>query len=388
MQALRDNPEPPPSPIEVGGRVYAAGDPAIDDAIAGAYASHRRPRCLCRPGGVEMYVARLGGGYIVKRMPETGSDHAPDCPSFEPPAELSGLAQALGTAIVENTVSGETSLKLAFALSKARGQTLSPPRPGTLGGSAAAASRRLSLRALLHYLWDQAQLTQWRPGFFGKRSWAVVRQHLLRAAEQKVVGGLPLLARLYIPETFALDEMDAIHRRRRDSWAAAAPHPEQPQPLMLMIGEVKGIGPAHRGHKAMIKHVPDLGFAMDDALHQSMGRTFSRELEVWSASADIRMVMGACFQLSAGGTPAIARLCLMPVTRQWLPVETVPEHQLIDRLVRERRAFRKLLRYDLGHRDRLASVVLTDAGLPMPTVFAEAADGPANLPPPECGPRS
>lgn len=376
MHAPRDHQEPQPPSIEVGGCAYEAGDPALADAIANAYASRRRPRCLCRPGGVQMYVARLGDGYIVKRMPETGSDHAPDCPSFEPPADLSGLARSLGSAIVENTVSGETTLKLDFPLSKARGRPLPQHHPGAPVGSAAAASRRLSLRGLLHYLWDQAQLTQWKPGFSGKRSWAVVRQHLLRAADQKVVGGLALATRLYIPETFTLDEIDAINRRRRDSWAAAAPRPEHAQQLMLMIGEVKGIVPTHRGYKAMVKHVPDLGFAIDDELYQAMGRTFSRELEVWSASQDIRMVMGASFRLAGGGTPAIARLCLMPVTRQWLPVETVLEQQLIDRLVREQRAFRKLLRYDLGHSERLASVVITDSGLPMPTLFAEAGEVP------------
>ena len=46
-------------------------------------------------------AARLAGldeGYIVKRMPDTGSHHAPDCPSYEPPAEFSGLGQVLGSA--------------------------------------------------------------------------------------------------------------------------------------------------------------------------------------------------------------------------------------------------------------------------------------------------
>ena len=51
------------------------------------------PRCLCRPdgNGIEMYEARLMNGYIVKRMPNTGSQHATACPSYELPADLSGL---------------------------------------------------------------------------------------------------------------------------------------------------------------------------------------------------------------------------------------------------------------------------------------------------------
>lgn len=373
MHALPNSQDPPP-PIEVGGCTYEAGDSTFAEAVARAYASRRRPRCLCRPGGVEMYVARLCDGYVVKRMPDTGSNHAPDCPSFEPPAELSGLAHSLGSAITEDPTTGEASLRLDFPLSKARKSAPPLQRAETDGGSATAGTRRLSLRGLLHYLWDQADLTQWKPSFAGKRSWAAVRQRLLRAAEQKVTGSGPLLARLYVPESFAVDQIDAINFRRRERWAAAEARPGGAQPLLLLIAEAKGIVPTHRGYKAVIKHVPDLGFAIEDSLYRAMGRTFGRELEVWCGAHDVLMVIGATFWLTAGGVPRISSLCLMPVTRQWLPVETILEQQLVERLVREQRAFRKLLRYDLGHSAKLASAVITDVGPPMPTVFADGTD--------------
>ncbi|MQY18961.1 DUF1173 family protein [Nocardia macrotermitis] len=65
----------------------------------------RWPGCLCNPsedGGVPMYVARIGDRYYLKCMPGSGPDHAPDCGSWSPPAELSGLAPLLGTAIRDN----------------------------------------------------------------------------------------------------------------------------------------------------------------------------------------------------------------------------------------------------------------------------------------------
>jgi len=46
-----------------------------------------------------MYIAKVGNRYIVKRMPDTGQLHSPDCDSYEPPAELSGLGEVLGSAI-------------------------------------------------------------------------------------------------------------------------------------------------------------------------------------------------------------------------------------------------------------------------------------------------
>nr|WP_231711623.1 DUF1173 family protein [Xanthobacter dioxanivorans] len=42
---------------------------------------------------------------------------------------------------------------------------------------------RLSLRALLHYLWEQAEFNRWRPAMTGRRNWAVLRKFLLEAAE-------------------------------------------------------------------------------------------------------------------------------------------------------------------------------------------------------------
>ncbi len=106
-----------------------SGSRGFAEAIAAAHAAHQRPRCLCLVEGVEMYVARLAGtsdGFIVKRMPDTGSHHAPDCPSYEPPAESSGLGQVLGSAISEDPATGETTLKLDFPLSKMAGRSTMP----------------------------------------------------------------------------------------------------------------------------------------------------------------------------------------------------------------------------------------------------------------------
>ena len=52
--------------------------------------------------------------------------------------------------------------------------------------------------------------------------------------------------------------------------------------------------------------------------------------------------------------PAIQELCLMPVTRQWLPVADGFEKQLLDRLVGETRCFVKGLHYNLGRSDWIA----------------------------------
>jgi hypothetical protein len=361
-----------PSAIyEIGGRRFEIGSRGFADAIAEAHASHQRPRCMCLVDGVEMYVARLAGsdrGYIVKRMPETGSHHAPDCPSYEPPAEVSGLGQMLGSAITEDPATGETTLKLDFPLAKMPGRSIMPPAGGE-SDSVSSSGNRLSLRGLLHYLWDQAELTRWHPGFAGKRTWATVRRHLLQAAEHMLARGDALRARLYVPEPFSIAEREAINARRLAQWQHAAAVPGKAQHLMLLIGEVKEIVPARYGFKAVVKHLPDQAFAIDEQLYRRLGRRFEPELALWGASDDIHMVMIATFGVSSAGIPAIHEMCLMPVTRQWLPIEDGFEKQLLERLVRESRSFVKGLHYNLGRGQRIASAVLTDCEGSAPMLF-------------------
>ena len=52
-------------------RVIGADDPQLQDALSHVYETPERPRCLCVPGGVEMYVA-LHRQFVVKRMPDSG----------------------------------------------------------------------------------------------------------------------------------------------------------------------------------------------------------------------------------------------------------------------------------------------------------------------------
>ena len=351
----------PQSAYLVGGRQFETDSPGFAEAIAAAHAAHHRPRCLCLVDGVEMYVARLGDGFIVKRMPNTGSHHVPDCPSYEPPAEFSGLGQVLGSAITEDPTTGETALKLGFSMFKVGGRS-TVPAAGSVSDSVATDGTKLSLRGLLHYLWDQAELTRWQPGFAGKRSWATVRKHLLLAAENKIARGGALHARLYIPEVFSVDQRDAINARRNAQWAHAAASPGKPQHLMLLIAEVKEIVPARYAFKAVIKHVPDQAFALDEQLFRRLGRRFEPELSLWGAADDLHMMMIATFGVSAGGVPMIAELSLMPVTGQWIPIEDTFDQQLIQRLVRDGRSFVKGLRYNLSPGRPLASAILTDVG--------------------------
>jgi hypothetical protein len=124
---------------------------------------------------------------------------------------------------------------------------------------------------------------------------------------------------------------------------------------------VKEVVPARFGYKAVVKHLPDQAFMLDETIFRRMSRRFESELSRWSASEDLHMVMMATFGIKPGSlVPAIDELTLMTVNSHWLPVSDPFEHQLVDRLVREGRSFVKALRYNLAADRQIASVVLTD----------------------------
>ncbi len=359
--------EPVPA-YEIGGQRWDRTMPDFNQAIAKAHAHHMRPRCLCwtETPGVEMYVARLSDGYLIKRMPNTGCLHATDCASYEPPADFSGLGPLVGSAIVENPVTGVTALKLDFPMTKLPGRHVHPAAGGA-SSSVASQGQKLGLRALLHYLWDQAELTHWKPQFEGRRHWATVRRHLLQAAENKTTHGQPLLASLYIPEVFTVEQRDAIQARRQRLWTRATPKQGEPQHMLLMVAEVKEIAPARYGHKAIIKHLPDQAFALDDALYRHLSKRFDSELTLWGMDSDLHLLMIATMRLDEAGTPSIVEMSLTLTTSQWLPVEDGWERQLVGALVRQGRSFVKSLRYNSqGDRAEICASLLDCGALPCP----------------------
>ncbi|WP_457324207.1 DUF1173 family protein [Roseateles sp. P5_E11] len=365
-------------PLEIFGTRLQPDAPGFADAVAQAYAARRRPRCLCRPEGVEMYVAKLGDGYIVKRMPETGSQHAPGCPSYEGSTEASGRGLMLGLAIREDPGTGLTALRLDFSLSHGAGRSAVPSFEAE-ASTARSRGSRLSLRGLLHYLWDQAGLTRWQPGFAGKRSWGVVRRRLREATSSHTANGQVLQDRLYVPEPFAADQWEGIRARRSAQWAAVTEGPSIAHPRMLLVAELKELASARHGYKATVKHAPDLGFMLDERLFRQVGRRFERQLALWGASDDIRMVVIGTFSLTASGVPLLGEVSLMPATRDWIPVESAFEKMLIERLIADERCFLKGLRYDLRAEVPLAAATLLDCGntAPLLCITSEQAAHPS-----------
>ena len=366
--------------FQIQGRVYRAEDDSLQDILARAYAAGERPRCVCVAGGLDMYIARLAR-YVVKRMPDSGHLHHPTCPSYAPEPGHSGLSELMGEAIVEASPE-HVDLHFDFPLIRMPGRIV--PRAAATESSGAANSprRRMSLRALMHLLWERAGFNRWVPAMQGKRSWAVLRHYLLESAQEFKAKGMPLADFLHLPERFRPEQAAAIAQRRRDELASLHDLSEGGAlRMMVVIGEFKAVEPSTNGRRLWLKHMPDCPLFIDEKTWLRAERVFNGLIEAREADpqAHLRLVVAALIHAKGEFTFRIDTLSLMLTTAEWIPVTGVPEAQLIAALVRQSRWFLKPLRYDVAASATYSSALLLDTGrqptaLRVLSVFADPRD--------------
>lgn len=343
-----------------GGHAYSPDHPQWQRVLQKAYASKLRPLCLCHASSTQipLYIALSRGQYQLKRMPYSGSTHAPHCDHYEPPPELSGLGQVSGSAIREELESETTLLSLDFALTKGRSRQPSASSE-VEHESVRSDGTKLTMRGLLHFLWDDAALTRWSPAMEGRRSWFVVRRELLKAASSKVAKGQSLAELLYIPETYNTDRAGEIRQRQREALARLA---DSSSARMVLIGELKAIEEARFGKCLVIKHMPETRLMINDDLHKRLTTRFAHQLQLVTQLEYSKLVMLATISQSSQGVYFVESACLMNVNEHWIPFETSFDYELLDVLHREKRRFTKGLRYNLPSSKPLACAVLQDTG--------------------------
>lgn len=355
-----------------GNHAYGAADPAWQQILRKAYAVKLRPicRCVSGPEAPALYISMIAGSYVLKRLPFSGPLHGAHCVHYEPPPELSGLGQVSGSAIREDVVSEGTTLSLDFALTKGRSRAHTP------GGdveheSVRSDGTKLTMRALLHYLYDQAGLSRWSPAMEGRRSWYIVRRELLAGAVSKKTKGKPLNDLLYIPESFSVERAADIKARQ---FEALAPLSVSPDARMILIGEVKALEDARYGKALIIKHMPDVRLMVSIDLARRLENRFSHQLQLWSQLDTTRLLIMCTISRSPQGVYAVEVACVMNVDRQWIPFDSGSEWELLDSLHRQARKFVKGLRYNMPSSTPMASVVLQDTGAASAALYIVAGD--------------
>lgn len=343
----------------VGTLEFSTSDSSVETVLSGAYSAKQRPLCLCVPGGTPMYIAHVGGRFIVKRMPGAGHLHAADCGSFDPPGELSGLGEVAGSAIQEDLETGVTTLRLDYTLAK-RGGTRPPAAAGGPPDTVRTDGQKLTLRGTLHYLWDKADLTKWSPGMTGRRSWGVVQRRLVAAAQNTFAKGDPLADLLFVPEPWSQDAKESLERGRRTALARLHTRDSTGSRLMVLIAEVKEFKDARFGVLAICKHLPEMPIKVEQDLATRIDRRFEKEIALWQREEETHMILVGTFGLDTAGYERLEEVSMMVTDANWIPIEHRWDLELVRRLVAGGRRFTKGMRYNLAADKPLASALLYD----------------------------
>jgi len=306
-----------------------------------------------------MYISRHGETYLCKRMPNSAQEHTAECDSYELPPEMTGYGAVMGSAIQEGP-DGVTTLKLDFSLTEGGGRA-----PAATGESekteVASDGRKLSLRATLHYLWQQAELNQWAPGFAGKRNWWTVWNRIHAAVRDKATKGFPLAEILYVPEPFRVEAKDEIAARRLAALSKIASGESGKRRLMLLLAEFKELQHTQYGHNLIARHMPDFPLLMDESILRRFSKAFHGELEMLRAHPNFHLMTIGTLSFSELGIASLKRLDVMMADENWLPFEDMYEKRIIDALTAGRRRFDKVLRFNTPASYPQPAFVLRDA---------------------------
>lgn len=346
----------------ISGRTYVLHDPRLQDALAGVYETSERPRCMCIRDGIEMYVAKHRR-YVVKRMPETGPRHHPTCPSYEPELSESGLGELMGDSIIERSPDC-VELRVDFPLAHAPGRALVRRAPQELAEINPTA-HRMSLRALMHFLFERAGFNRWTPAMEGKRTQAVLHRYLLEAADGIETKGVRLSERLYVPEQFREERKTEIAERRRGRLAILqAPEDDVHFKMALVIGEYKCDEPSPFGYKVWLRHMPDAPLFIDARAWERLKRRFGDLFEARDADtgAKQRVLMCALIYAKREHVYQIDGVSVMLTTANWIPLDGIHEVDFIQALTNRKRRFLKPLRYDARSPSAFPNALLLDTG--------------------------
>lgn len=354
--------EPEAIRIAVGERTvsrgWLTGQPdAAQRLLAYAYQHHITPYCLCRGRpGIPMHVRRRQDGYVLCKNPDSGPLHAPLCLSHAADPRLSGRAVYAG-AIVQHP-DGTTSIRPDFSLRLPAAPRTAAVPPACAGAPAAATGalqHRISLRGVIYLLWETARYHIWHPGMRGKRNYPRWRHHLLEAAAAIRLGSEVLCEVLYIPGDFRCFDEDLGRLSRQGARR------------VLLLGRVKAFRSAPFGWAAALDGAP-----RSQPLYLA-APLFRQLASTWPGSCTAAGELDGAYwhwliatvRLTERGHLQAGELAGLRTNHGFIPVESAPERQIADQLIKQGRAFSKPLRYEADEAT-FPDFLLTDCG-PQPT---------------------
>jgi hypothetical protein len=323
--------------------------------------------CSCQRPPLKLVIRDRQGKLFLAAWPNQAQSHALDCPFYT--EERTGANEYAPGAISQD--GDRTNLALAHPLRQTdRHQDRGEGEKESIPAKDRSAPReRLHLWGLLHYLWEQAGLNRWYPGWH--RDWGFVRHVLRRVAQNTTVEGHALLPNLYVPPVWIPAKQDQINahwdefvrplrlQHRRSPTVAAG----------IVIGMARALEPTEFGYSLRLHHHAER-FYMDHALADILARHSRRG---WAAikhlnaavDADEKPYVVAAMRVQAThtGRLTIVEAALMRVSPRFIPVNSSYEDKVARLLVAQDRQFVRPLHYD-SHFLELPDFILKDVAPP------------------------
>lgn len=297
--------------------------------------------CLCRDDKVVRLVIRCRSGrYHLANWPAEGQQHVPGCPWYRSHSSISGRS-AYNEAITTNE--DGTSIRLSVPLT-VRGASASPSATPAEPRAGKGTSRRaLGPLALLHFLWESAQLNIWHPDEI-RRPWRTCQALLDEQVRDCQINKLSLTDTLWIVPAFLPANADRVNAEW-ERYLARLTSTGRIRRRGLVLGELKQITPTSYGVRLQLAHHRASLFAstqLIDRARRSYPSVFSGQTD----ESTRRKVVLCVVERSPRGYPVAVELAAMLTTTAYLPVDSSFEATMADALVSAGRAFVKPLRYD------------------------------------------
>jgi hypothetical protein len=233
-------------------------------------------------------------------------------------------------------------------------------RPATVprrGSSTGERRRAVGLLGLLHYLWEQSQLTLWHPSWH--RSWHTCHARLAQQAADCTLNKHQLADILYVIPPYrqetaerAAEAFDAFTRRLGRHRTVHR--------RGLLLGEIKEALATQYGTRIALRHQRGPIFAsaaLMDRLKRSYRPAFSDAAAQLGAS--VRRIGLFLVDRSRAGYLFVEDAAVMLTNTAYIPADSTHEVAMAGALAAAGRSFSKPVRYDVAD-DVFPDFILTD----------------------------
>lgn len=208
--------------------------------------------CLCRSDDPPHLVNRKRNGrHHLAMWPSQGHLHVPACRWYRPERALSGRTLYTGAAVAAND-SGIESRLADSLITKTTAHKKEKRIATSASGTSQESRQSFGLLGLIHFLWEQAQLTLWHPGD-GLRSGRTCHDRLREQTRACSINGIDLDTALHIVPPFRAGVAD-VNALAWESFIGHLGRAKSGHCRGLVLGELRDITPTTKGIRVRLAH--------------------------------------------------------------------------------------------------------------------------------------